>query len=183
MGGPLETSKQTSAEDSIQVNAVNHKPSHALLVILGIIVLAGLGGGAFALLHSSNQPKKTSASTSASAQSSKATSTASNSLAPAIQAAAQSYAAIIRMQLAEYNVIQNSYPASLDAAQINSVLGSSGPGLQRLEKILTPPSGEKYNYVASPNGCSTAANNCTNYTLSIIRIGNGQVLATETSTN
>lgn len=183
MEGPLEASKQTSTEGPIQVNSVNHKHRHALLVILGIIILAGLGGGAFALLHSSQQPKKTVASTTASAQSSKATSTASSSLAPAIQAAAQSYAAIISMHLTAYNAIQSSYPASLDAAQINSVLGSSGPGLQQLEKILTPPSGEKYSYVASPKGCSTAANNCTSYTLSVIQISNGQVLATVTPTN
>ncbi len=58
MEGPLEASKQTSTEGPIQVNSVNHKHCHALLVILGIIILAGLSGSAFALPHSSQQPKK-----------------------------------------------------------------------------------------------------------------------------
>ncbi len=61
---------------------------------------------------------------------------------------------LIESKLAEYRADNSAYPAAL----------SDLPDTPT--DALTDPNGATYTYVATPEGCTTAADNCTGYSLS-----------------
>ncbi|MEO6760775.1 MAG: hypothetical protein ABI220_00145 [Candidatus Saccharimonadales bacterium] len=84
----------------------------------------------------------------------------------------------VQGELRGYFDVTKSYPSDLSSpeqiiSQSNAQSGNTG---QDLIDEFTAPAGAKYVYSATPEGCTTAAKNCQQYTLNVIEISSGKSL-------
>ena len=80
---------------------------------------------------------------------------------------AESTLSQVKSKLGEYYVDNNSYPGS--SADVTSYLTGNGGA-----SVATDFSGAGYSYSATPSGCTTAAKDCTSFTLTAAKtIWNG----------
>lgn len=80
----------------------------------------------------------------------------------------------VYLLLSGYGAQYNYYPGELDPQTLVDLGNTSGSGFN--VGLFSLPAGLSLQYLPTPSGCTTAAQNCTNFTLNVVQGSNNSIV-------